>query len=429
MTIVQARTSHRRGRLGKRLAAVALAGATVVTIAPAAVAADAPAAGTGSTVEGRPRVDGQQELRDLVDHGGMTAALAEIRIPGRSPWRGAAGTADLATGQPAGSDGRFRIGSVTKTFVSTVVLQLVGEGRLRLDDPVERHLPGVVPNGGAITVRQLLNHTSGLFNYTDDERFQVRTEADLQDFVYGTWRYRDYQPQQLAAVSAEHPPYFAPGQSWHYSNTNYVLAGMIVRKVTGHTWQHEVERRIVRPLHLDDTLFPGSETGFGGPHAHAYVDMPTSPADITRLNPSLVDAAGNGISTTSDLDRFHAALFGGKLLRPAEMAALTNTVPTTIGGGRYGLGVLRLDLGPGCEPAWGHDGSLAGWSTLLLGSRDGRRQFALSHNPFLGRDTSASNEAIGSLVAKTLCDPAADAGALAAAPALPPLPLTGPDLR
>ncbi|MFF8770706.1 serine hydrolase domain-containing protein [Kitasatospora sp. NPDC015120] len=428
MTIVQARTSHRRGRLGTRLAAVALAGATVVALAPAAVAADGAADGAAASAEAqRPRVDGQQELRDLVDLGGMTAALAEIRIAGRAPWRGAAGTADLATGQPARPDGRFRIGSVTKTFVSTVVLQLVGEGRLRLDDPVERHLPGVVPNGGAITVRQLLNHTSGLFNYTDDERFQLRSEADLQDFVYGTWRYRDYQPQQLAAVSAEHPPYFAPGQGWHYSNTNYVLAGMIIRKVTGHPWQREVERRIVRPLHLDDTLFPGSGTGFGGPHAHAYVDMPAGPADVTRLNPSLVDAAGNGISTTTDLDRFHAALFGGRLLRPAEMAALTDTVPTTIGGGRYGLGVLQIDLGPGCEPAWGHDGSLPGWSTLLLGSRDGRRQFALSHNPFLGKDTSASGQPIGSLIVKTLCDPPAGATARTAPPVLP-LPLTGPDL-
>ncbi|MFF2660767.1 serine hydrolase domain-containing protein [Kitasatospora sp. NPDC058032] len=428
MTIVQARTSHRRGRLGKRLAAVALAGATVVALAPAAVATAADGAATSAEAR-RPRVDGQQELRDLVDHGGMTAALAEIRIPGRSPWRGAAGTADLATGQPAKPDGRFRMGSVTKTFVSTVVLQLVGEGRLRLDDPVEQHLPGVVPNGGAITVRQLLNHTSGLFNYTDDERFKTRTEADLQDYAYGTTRYRDYKPEQLAAISAEHQPYFAPGQGWHYANTNYVLAGMIIQKVTGHSWQREVERRIVRPLHLDNTVFPGSESGLRGPHAHAYLAMPAGPADITGFNPTLVDAAGNGISTTADLTRFHAALFGGKLLRPAEMAALTDTVPTTIEGGRYGLGVLQVDLGPGCEPAWGHDGSLPGWSTLLLGSRDGRRQFALSHNPYVGKDDSASGQPIGSLIAKTLCDPAAGTSTLAAPQQLPPLPLGGPDLR
>ncbi|MEU6237937.1 serine hydrolase domain-containing protein [Kitasatospora sp. NPDC047058] len=435
MTIVQARTPRRRGRLATRLVAVALAGATVVTLAPtAAVAAGgagAPASGSGAVEERRPRVDGQQELWDLVERGGATAALAEIRFAGRPPWRGAAGTADLATGQPARPDGRFRIGSVTKTFVSTVVLQLVGEGRLGLDDPVARYLPGVVPNGAAITVRQLLNHTSGLFNHTEDERFTVRSEADLQDFAYGRWRYRDYRPQQLAAVSAEHAPYFAPGQGWHYSNTNYVLAGMIVRKVTGRAWQDEVERRIVRPLHLDDTAFPGSETGLGGPHAHAYLGMPAGPADITRLNPTVVDAAGNGISTTSDLDRFHAALFGGKLLRSAETAALTDTVPTTIEGARYGLGVVRIDLGPDCEAAWGHDGGLAGWSTLLLGSRDGRRQFALSRNPYVGKDDSASGEAIGSLMAKTLCGPGADAGAGAASLPVPTpraLPRIGPDL-
>lgn len=271
MTSVRVRTDRRRGRIGARLAAVALAGATVVGVAPTAAVA---AGGEGGAAERRPRVDGQQELRDLVERGGTTAALAEIRGVGRSPWRGAAGVSDLATGRPAEADGRFRIGSVTKVFVSTVLLQLVGEGRLRLDDPVERHLPGVVPNGAAITVRQLLNHTSGLFNHTEDTRFLVTNEAELEDYAHGTWRYRDYRPEQLAAVSAEHPPYFAPGQGWHYSNTNYVLAGMIVRKVTGRAWQQEVERRIVRPLHLADTVFPGSGTGFGGPHAHAYLDMP-----------------------------------------------------------------------------------------------------------------------------------------------------------
>ncbi|MCX4683441.1 beta-lactamase family protein [Kitasatospora purpeofusca] len=438
MTIVQVWTEYRRGRIGARLAAVALAGATVVGLAPTAAVA---AGGEGGAAERRPRVDGQQELRDLVERGGTTAALAEIRGVGRSPWRGAAGVSDLATGRPAEADGRFRIGSVTKAFVSTVLLQLVGEGRLRLDDPVERHLPGVVPNGAAITVRQLLNHTSGLFNYTEDTRFLVTNEAELEDYAHGTWRYRDYRPEQLAAVSAEHPPYFAPGQGWHYANTNYVLAGMIVRKVTGRAWQQEVERRIVRPLHLEDTVFPGSGTGFGGPHAHAYLDMPAGPADITRLNPSVVDAAGNGISTTTDLDRFHAALFGGKLLRPAEMSALTETVPDTVPGTvpgmGYGLGVFRLDLGPGCEAAWGHDGSLPGWGTLLLGSRDGKRQFALSYNPFVGRDGSGGEEPVGSLAAKTLCGPGAGAGTGAPAAAAPlpesepvprAIPRTGPDL-
>ncbi|MFJ4091385.1 serine hydrolase domain-containing protein [Kitasatospora sp. NPDC089913] len=451
MTSVRVRTGlPRYGRFGARLAAVALAGTTVLALAPASAAATG---GEGGRAERRPRVDAQRELRDLVEHGGTTAALAEIRGVGRSPWRGAAGVSDLATGQPARPDGRFRIGSVTKSFVATVVLQLVGEGRLGLDDPVERYLPGVVPNGGAITVRQLLNHTSGVFNHTEDERFLIRTRADLEDYAYGRWRYRTYRPEQLAAVSAEHPPYFAPGAGWHYSNTGYVLAGMIVRKVTGRSWQQEADRRIVRPLHLDDTVFPVSGTGFGGPHAHAYLDMPAGPADITRLDPSVVDASGSGVSTTSDLDRFHAALFGGRLLRPAETAALKDTVATTVAGLRYGLGVVRIDLGPGCEAAWGHDGSLAGWSTLLLGSGDGKRQFALSTNPFVGKDGAGGTEPIGSIIAKTLCEPGAgadagvgvgvgagagvDAGAgaggpAAAAPVPQPfpgtLPRTGPDL-
>ncbi|MFJ8038933.1 serine hydrolase domain-containing protein [Kitasatospora sp. NPDC096147] len=410
----------KRRRIGVRLAAVALAGASVVAVAPTAGAVDL----AGTEAERRARVEGQQELRELVEHGGMTAALAEIRI-GRSTWRGAVGVAELGSGRPARADGRFRIGSVTKTFVATVVLQLAGERRLRLDDPVERYLPGVVPNGAAITVRQLLNHTSGLYNFTEDDRFLVNDEAELEDYAYGRWRYQDHRARQLVAVAAEHAPYFPPGQGWKYSNTNYVLAGMIIQKVTGRSWQRETERRIVEPLGLHDTLFPTSQTGLGGPSAHAYLAMPAGPADITRFNPSVVDSAGNGISTTADLNRFHAALFGGKLLRPAQMADLTTTVPTGTPGGSYGLGVLRIDLGPSCEPAWGHDGGLPGWSTLLLGSRDGKRQFALSHNPFVGTDDSASGPAIGSLIVKTLCDEQRPA-ARGTAPWTPPS--TGPDL-
>ncbi|KJY34436.1 serine hydrolase domain-containing protein, partial [Streptomyces sp. NRRL S-495] len=191
---------------------------------------------------------------------------------------------------PVRPDGRFRIGSVTKAFVSTVVLQLVGEGRLRLDDPVERHLPGLVPNGGAISVRQLLNHSSGLYDYAEDPRFFYQDEASLRDYALGDRRWQDYRPEQLVAIGVAHPPYFAPGQGWKYSNTNYILAGLLIDKLTGHSWQSEVTRRIVRPLHLDDTVFPGSETGLRGPHVRAYAKLPEGPADITRLNPTVGDA-------------------------------------------------------------------------------------------------------------------------------------------
>ncbi|MFF7455103.1 serine hydrolase domain-containing protein [Kitasatospora sp. NPDC008115] len=387
-----------------RAAAVALAGATVVTLAPAAVAAP------------RSGVDAQAELRAFIADGSSTAAFAEVRQDGRRIWRGAAGTSDLATGQPVRSDGRFRIGSVTKAFVSTVVLQLVAEGRLRLDDPVERHLPGLVPNGDAISVRQLLNHTSGLFDYLEDPQFFFRDEASLRDWVHGASRWQDYRPEQLAAVGVAHAPYFAPGQGWRYSNTNYVLAGMLIRKLTGNSWQREVERRIVRPLHLDDTAFPGSETGVRGPHAHAYAKLAEGPADITRLNPTVADAAGNGISTPADLNRFHTALFGGKLLRPAEQAELKRTVPTGSGHSSYGLGVAQADFG--CGPLWGHDGGIPGWGTLLFGTADGKRQVALSYNPYEGTDPSGIDMAVVNVAVKTLCNgAAAPAGAVADAAA------------
>ncbi|WP_328956711.1 serine hydrolase domain-containing protein [Kitasatospora purpeofusca] len=398
-----------RGRSGMRLAAVALAGAVVGTLAPAAVAAPAPAGADAR----RGGVDARAELRAFVADGSSTAAFAEVREDGRRIWRDAVGTSDLATGQPVRPDGRFRIGSVTKPFVSTVVLQLVGEGRLRLDDPVERHLPGVVPNGGAISVRQLLNHTSGLYDYTEDPRFFYQDEASLRDYALGDRRWQDYRPEQLVAIGVAHPPYFAPGQGWKYSNTNYVLAGMLIDKLTGHSWQSEVTRRIVRPLHLDDTVFPGSETGLRGPHVHAYAKLPEGPADITGLNTTVGDAAGNGISTTTDLDRFHAALFGGKLLRPAEQAALTTTVPTGSGHSSYGLGVAEADFG--CGPLWGHDGGVPGWGTLLFGTADGKRQVALSYNPYEGTDQSGADAAVVALAVKTLCGATAPAGAAGAA--------------
>ncbi|MFE7563203.1 serine hydrolase domain-containing protein [Kitasatospora sp. NPDC057500] len=380
------------------MAALALAGATVVTLAPAAVAA-APAG-----------VDARAELRAFIEDGSSTAAFAEVRQDGRRIWRGAAGTSDLATGQPVRPDGRFRIGSVTKAFVSTVALQLVAEGRLRLDDPVERYLPGVVPNGGAISVRQLLNHTSGLFDYLEDPQFFYRDEARLRDWVNGASRWQDYRPEELVAVGFAHPPYFAPGEGWRYSNTNYVLAGMLIRKLTGNSWQSEVERRVVKPLHLDDTVFPGSETGLRRPHTRAYAKLAEGPADITRLNPTVADAAGNGISTPADLNRFHAALFGGKLLRPAEQAELKRTVPTGSGQSFYGLGVAQADFG--CGPLWGHDGGIPGWGTLLFGTADGKRQVALSYNPYEGTDPSGLDAAVVAVAVKTLCD-----GGAAVAPA------------
>ncbi|MFB8242713.1 serine hydrolase domain-containing protein [Kitasatospora purpeofusca] len=398
-------TRPRRRRL--RVAVTVLVGAGLLaTAAPAATAATAvvaqgaPAGGGPSPTAGSSagRVDRgslDAAVAAMVKQGGASAALGAVREGSRPTWRGAAGTSDVATGAPVDENGRFRIGSVTKTFVSTVVLQLVGEHRLGLDDPIERFLPGEVPNGAAITVRQLLNHTSGLPNHTSAPAF---------DFSKPDWaesgRWKDYRAQELVDIANTFPPSSAPGAAWNYSNTNYVLAGMIIEKVTGHPWNEAVERRIIRPLGLTRTSMPVSSPFIPGPHAHGYLQLPTGPVDVTLQNPSWAGPAGSGISTTADLNRFIAALLGGKLLRPAELAEMQRT--TGLGDGKdYGLGLSRHDTS--CGLYWGLTGGIPGYSTGVFGAADGQRQFALSVNFYDLSDREAAGKAWDGLVDAGTC--------------------------
>ncbi|WP_371493493.1 beta-lactamase family protein [Kitasatospora sp. NBC_00374] len=392
-------TCQRRRRL--RMAVTALAGAGLLaTAAPAATAQGTPVDVGPSPTAGSsaPRVDRgslDAAVAAMVKQGGASAALGAVREGSRPTWKGAAGTSDVATGAPVDENGRFRIGSVTKAFVSTVVLQLVGEHRLGLDDPIERFLPGEVPNGAAVTVRQLLNHTSGLPNHTDDPAF---------DFTKPDWaergRWKDYRAQDLVDIANRFPPLAAPGTAWNYSNTNYVLAGMIIAKVTGHTWNEEVDRRIVRPLGLTHTSMPVSSPFIPGPHAHGYLQLPAGPADVTLENPSWAGPAGGGISTTADLNRFIAALLGGKLLRPAELAEMQRT--TGLGDGKdYGLGLQRYDTP--CGLYWGLTGGIPGYHTGMFGAADGQRQFAMSVNFYGSSDPAASGKAWQDLVDAGTC--------------------------
>ncbi|MEU7136027.1 serine hydrolase domain-containing protein [Streptomyces sp. NPDC046261] len=391
----QPRARHGR-RAVLRAAAAALAGATVLALAPVASAAPAPSTPVS---DGRHQpVDLGADLRALVDKAGATAALAELRDRGRIAWRGAAGKADLTTGERARADGRFRIGSVTKTFAAAVTLQLVAEKKVRLDDPIQRYLPGVVPNGANITVRQLLNHTSGLFDYTDDPEFALDDEASVRRYL-AEGRWTTYSARHLVDVANQHDPYFAPGQGWKYSNTNYILVGMLIEKVSGSTWQREVDRRVIRPLRLDDTSMPTTSTRIPGPHAKAYLPLPEGPADVSRINTTVAGAAGAGISSTHDLNRFYAALFGGRLLPAAQLAELKKTVPAPDLGAEYGLGVIRYDTA--CGPVWGHLGGIAGYSTVMLGNENGSRSLALSNTPY-GKDASGG-AVFEALLDKALC--------------------------
>jgi len=292
-----------------------------------------------------------------------------------------AGVADTATGAPVPDNGYFRIGSNTKTFVAVVVLQLVGEGRLSLDDTVEHWLPGVVAGNGndgrRITVRQLLQHTSGLYNYTS----ALPELASADAFFAG--RFEHYDAAELVALAMAHAPNFAPGTNWSYSNTNYILAGMIVQKVTGRTWAAEVQHRILGPLGLRQTYVPGGNPLVRRPHAEGYQQFePGGPLlDTTEFSPSAADAAGSIISTPADLARFWQALQQGRLLAPRQMAQLHTTVPATeftdvFPGARYGLGIMWID--DSCGGFWAHGGDVPGMSTMNAVTGDGSKVVVFS---------------------------------------------------
>jgi D-alanyl-D-alanine carboxypeptidase len=260
---------------------------------------------------------------------------------------------------------RFRIGSITKTFVATVVLQLVGEGKLSLADTVERWVPGLVPNGGAITVRQLLNHTSGLFSYDEDREFLAAADRDPL---------RKWSPRELVAIATAHEPHFAPGAGWSYSGTGYIVLGLIVERVSGNSLANELRRRVFAPLRLQATSLPTAPR-IAGRHAHGYYVRPLEAAGVE--SPSLAWAAGALVSNGDDLARFFRALLRGRLLRPQLLRAMQTTLESGAGAGHgLGLGAARLP----CGTVWGFSGGVAGYSTHAFSSDDGSRQAVLLVN-------------------------------------------------
>ncbi len=341
-----------------------------------------------------PRSALQSGLNRLVETQAASAAMLRIR-EGEHEWAAGAGKQELGSTVPVSTSGRFRIGSVTKTFVATVVLQLADEGRLALDDPIARHLPGVVAGGDAISVRQILNHTSGIYDYAHErDRSTNRWRGDA--------RFRTYRPQELLDVAFTHPPHFPPGRGWRYSNTNYVIAGLLVEKLTGKPYGDAVAERIIRPLRLNQTTVPGTDPAVPEPHAHGYTDVAGTLVDVTEMNPSLDWAAGEMISTASDLNRFLSALLGGELTSAAALAAMRDTVETGQMF-RYGLGLQQYDL-PCGTTVLGHGGELIGFLTYAMVSADGGRQLTLSYNPLPSREGTI--ETVIGLFSNGFCPPA-----------------------
>ncbi|WP_330266909.1 serine hydrolase domain-containing protein [Streptomyces griseorubiginosus] len=374
---------------------------TTVVVGAAAVALAtglaAPAMAAGAdTHPADPHGATRQAVRAAVKDGvpGVTLTAKD----GRRTWSTTAGVGNLRTHAPRSADDRYRVGSITKTFVSTVVLQLEAEGRLSLDDTVEKWLPGVVHgnghDGSRITLRQLLNHTSGIFNYTADETFG-RTYFLKDGFL--RHRYDTKTPEQLVAVAMAHRPDFAPGTSWNYSNTNYVLAGMVIQKVTGRSYGEEIRDRVIEPLHLTATSVPGTRVTVPRPSSRAYSKLAqtaTGPTyDVTRLNPSLASSAGEMISDSADLDRFYSALLKGRLLPPKQLKEMKATVAVEgIPNASYGLGLIDRKLSCGVH-VWGHDGGIHGSNSVAVTTADGRHSLAFNFNGDWSGDTDAVVEA------------------------------------
>jgi D-alanyl-D-alanine carboxypeptidase len=305
-----------------------------------------------------------QRALDRVVAAGVPGAVALVR-DGNRTIRLASGSGNLNAKTPMRTGDRFRVGSVTKTFVATVVLQLVGEGKLRLTDTVERWLPGVVPNGGRITLRMLLNHTSGLFDYGGDRKWLAAAYRDPM---------RDWPPREIVAVATAHKPHFAPGAGWSYSNTNYVVLGLIVEAATKHPLATELRHRILTPLQLHGTSLP-TQPRIGGRYAHGYFLRPLQ--DVSDGSPSVVWAAGALVSTADDIATFYRALLGGRLLSPELLREMRTTV-TPASGFSYGLGLQKLD-GP-CGTFWGHSGGSPGYAVDALNGKNGQRQVVVLVN-------------------------------------------------
>lgn len=350
---------------GFRLVLTRLAGSGLVAVVVASCTLNSGGASAPTAVDaGRSEVASALEV--LVDRHGLPGAQAVVSDRGRR-WVVAAGVGDVEQRTPFPDDGRVRIGSNTKTFAATVMLQLVAEGKIDLDAPVERYLPGVVRgegiDGNRITIRNLLQHTSGLPDFSELVDAEIRANP-LAQFDIG----------ELVHRTMALPPQFQPGAKWYYCNTNYLVAGMVIEKVTASTIDREITRRIIEPLGMQATYFPErGDTVLRDPHPKGYLLVDGTRVDITRLEVSGIGAAGAMVSTGADLNTFFNALLSGQLLPPAQLAEMKKTVPLEVPGPPlgYGLGLMRRTLSCG-KDSWGHGGDIDGFQTRGGVTEDGR---------------------------------------------------------
>ncbi|MFJ5263207.1 serine hydrolase domain-containing protein [Streptomyces sp. NPDC088387] len=382
--------------------ALALGVTTVLAagVAPALARSDARSAGN-------PAERLRQDTRAL--HAlGISGVQARAVGPDGRHTVATSGTSDLRTGQPVDAEGWFRMASTSKTLLAVVVLQLEAEGRLSLDDTVDRRLPGVVRGNGndgrRITLLQLLQHRSGipdaLPGYTTPEEYEAQ-----RDLVHTS--------EELVELALKHPRDFEPGQKgrWAYSNTGYVLLDMVVEKVTGRSAHREIEDRIVRPLGMDHTRWLGTRPTLPRPHARAY-QLFDAEHRVDVTDQIMVDHENlSWVTTTRDENTFFRALLGGRLLPERQLAKMKRTVPVNAElqklwpDGRYGLGLVERPLKCG-GTYWSHEGGDGGYITLNGVTDDGRRSVVVSMSEARGDSMEHVEEqeaAASDLVDNALC--------------------------
>ncbi|MFE9924728.1 serine hydrolase domain-containing protein [Streptomyces sp. NPDC005774] len=369
-----------------------LAPATAASAAPAAPTAPAgPATPAGPAA---PDMDGVAAALNSAMANGAPGAMARFTGPDGVQTR-TAGVRDRNSGEAMDTRARFRIGSVSKTFSSVALLQLVDEGRLELDTPVNHYLPGLLPDD-RITVRHLLTHRSGLADYT--EAMFAKTVPGFEAV-----RNRVFTYQELVDLSLAEPRTTEPGVAYKYSNANFVVVGMLIENATGTSVAKQYERRIINPLKLRHTSYVHPETRIEGAHVRGYLHPDEAGAplvDSTEQTASWAQSAGAVISDPADLNTFTTALMRGRLLSPRMLDAMTTVTPTDATQTRfYGLGLRRYDLSCGTQ-VYGHTGTVQGFYTYAFATRDGRHALSAMANT---SNRGAANTALGGTLEAAFC--------------------------
>ncbi|WP_314242572.1 serine hydrolase domain-containing protein [Streptomyces kutzneri] len=364
----------------------AASAASAAPVPAATVPAPTPTPASDGFAQLTPEVTRQLDaaIKNVLAEAKIPGVIVAVSAPGKGDYVRSFGIADKATGAPMTPNLNMRIGSVTKTFTVTALLELVDEGKVGLDDPIGKYIDGV-PNGDRITLRELAGMRSGLFNYSADEDFYKALTSNPD---------RPFTPQELLGYSFKHPVLFEPNAKFYYCNTNLILLGLVVEKVSGVPLDRFIDREVVEPAGLEHTVFPtGPE--FPSPHAHGYTNQTASGKveDATDWNPSWGWAAGAMISDLPDLRSWAKTLATGTLLTPATQAQRLDVVDALPGTG-YGLGIFNVQ-------GWiGHNGSLPGYGSLVLYLPESKATLVVLVNTDIGYQGQEPSTLFGEAITK-----------------------------